>query len=183
MSHRRSLKDCPASLGFGIESASPGRVIYNEGIHVGYRYYESFDVPVAFPFGYGISYTTFGYSNLTVSPIDLAGNFEINIDIENTGTLGGNEVCQVYVSDLVSSSVRPSLELKGFTKVYIEPGQSQRVSIKLDRHALKFFDERRDWWVAEEGEFEILVGSTLKDLKHKAVAKLEKTLTWKSERD
>jgi beta-glucosidase len=181
--HRRLLKDNPAFLGFGIETTNPGQVIYNEGIHVGYRYYESFDVPVAFPFGYGLSYTTFEYSNLKVTSINIAGEFEVAIDVRNTGSLQGQEVVQVYVKDLVSSSLKPLLELKGFTKLNLEPGESQTAIVKLDRDALKFYDEKREWWTAEKGEFEILVGSTLRDLKNKAMVSLEKTITWKTERE
>jgi len=180
---RRLLKENPASLGFGRETANPGQVIYNEGIHVGYRYYESFDVPVAFPFGYGISYTTFEYSDLKVSPVSPAGEFEVAIDVKNTGTVMGQEVVQVYVKDLVSSSVKPALELKGFTKLSLKPGETQTAIVRLDRDALKFYDERREWWTAEKGEFEILVGSTLRDLGHKATISLKDTITWRTERD
>ena len=157
--------------------------MYNEGAHVGYRYYESFKVPVAFSFGHGLSYTTFEYSNLDVSPISAAGEFEVKVDVKNTGDLAGKEVVQVYINDLVSSSVRPTSELKGYAKLSLEPGQMGTASIKLDKHALKFFYDRRDWWVAEKGQFEILVGSTLKSLKHKAVVELKETMIWKTERD
>lgn len=155
--------------------------MYNEGVHVGYRYYESFDVPVAFSFGHGLSYTSFEYSDLKVSPISDQGEFTVEIDVQNTGDLAGKEVVQVYIKDVVSSSVRPALELKGYTKLDLEPGQKRTASIKLDKHALKFFDEKRDWWVAEKGEFQVLVGSTLKSLKHKEVVSLGKTLIWKGE--
>lgn len=169
-------------MGFGIETSNPGRVIYNEGVHVGYRYYESFDVPVAFSFGHGLSYTSFEYSNLAVSPISTAGDFEVKVDVKNTGELAGKEVVQIYVKDLISSSVRPALELKGYAKLSLDPGQTKTASVKLDKHALKFFDERRNRWTAEQGQFEILVGSRLKNLQHRAVVTLDKTLTWTSER-
>lgn len=133
-----------------------------------------------------MSYTTFDYSNLKVSPISSEGEFEVTIDVKNTGDLAGKEVVQVYVKDLVSSSVRPALELKGYSKLSLEPGQTKTAYVKLDKHALKFFDERRDWWVAEKGEFKILVGSTLqsaKESKHKAVVSLEKSLIWNDRRD
>lgn len=97
--------------------------------------------------------------------------------------MAGKEVVQVYINDLVSSSVRPTSELKGYAKLSLEPGQMGTASIKLDKHALKFFYDRRDWWVAEKGQFEILVGSTLKSLKHKAVVELKETMIWKTERD
>lgn len=181
--YRRSHKDHPASLGYGIETTSPGRVIYSEGVHVGYRYYESYDVPVAFPFGHGLSYTTFEYSNLVVSPINSAGEFEVTVEVKNTGSMAGEEVVQVYVKDLIASSLRPSLELKGFTKLSLEPGMTQTASLALDRHALKFYDERRDRWVAEKGDFHILVGSTIRDLQQKALATLKNTITWQTERD
>lgn len=172
------MKDCSASLGFGIETTNPGKAVYNEGIHVGYRYYESFDVPVAFPFGFGLSYTTFAFSNLKISSINSVGEFEVTVDVENTGTMAGKEVIQVYVKDLISTSVRPSLELKGFTKVSLEPGQKKTATVKLDRDALKFYDEKRDRWVAEKGEFEILVGSNLRSLSEKATVTLRDSLFW-----
>jgi beta-glucosidase len=183
MLRRKRLLDVPASLGFGIETANPGRVIYNEGVHVGYRYYESFGVPVNFAFGHGLSYTTFEYSNLKLSKVSPEGGFEVTIDVKNVGGMAGKEVVQVYIKDLVSSSVRPAIELKGFTKLSLDPGQTKTATVKLDKHALKFFDEKRDWWVAEKGEFEVAVGPMLKDLKAKGTIRLEKTLIWKGDRD
>jgi beta-glucosidase len=181
--HSKRLIDVPASLGFGIDTSNPGRVVYNEGVHVGYRYYESFDVPVAYPFGHGLSYISFEYSNLVVSPMSATGDFEVKVDVKNTGELAGKEVVQIYVKDLVSSSVRPALELKGYAKLNLDRGQTKTASVQLDKHALKFFDERRDRWIAEQGQFEILVGSTMKSLKHTAIITLDKTLTWTSERE
>jgi beta-glucosidase len=117
-----------------------------------------------------------------VSPISAKGHCEVKVDIKNTGDLAGKDVVQIYVKDLVSSSVRPALELKGYTKLRINPGQIETVSVKLHKDAFKFFDERRDGWTAGQGQFEVLVGSTLKVLKNKAGVTLDKTLTWTSER-
>lgn len=183
ISFPKRLLDVPASLGFGIDTANPGRVIYNEGIYVGYRYYETFDVPVAFPFGYGLSYTTFEYSNLKVSSVSSTGDFEVTVGVKNTGKLAGKEVVQIYIKDLISSSKRPSIELKGYTKLFLQPGEVKTASVKLDRNALKFYDETRNWWVAEKGDFEVSVGSTLKDLKHKAKITLAESLIWKGEKE
>lgn len=178
MLRSRRLKDNPTSFGYGIETANPGRVIYNEGVYVGYRYYESFNVPVAFPFGYGLSYTTFEYSGFEVSPINIAGQFQVVINVKNTGKLAGKEVVQGYIGDVVSSSVKPILELKGFTVISLSPGQSRTVIIKLARDGLRFWDERRDWWTAEKAELEVLVGSTIRDPNHKATVSLER-LAWR----
>jgi beta-glucosidase len=97
--------------------------------------------------------------------------------------LTGQEVVQVYIRDLVFSSLRPFLELEGFAKLVLEPGESRTVSIKPDRDALKFYDEKRKWRVAEKGELEVLVGSTLRDLKHKVTVSLRTTIIWNNERD
>ncbi len=133
--------------------------VYEEGIFVGYRGFERLDVSPLFPFGHGLSYTIFEYDKLSVSPVTTSdGNVEVSFDLTNTGDRGGAEVAQVYVADTHSEVPRPPKELKGFAKVYLEPGETQRVTVRLDRRSFAYYDvDKRDWAVTP-GDFEILVG-------------------------
>jgi beta-glucosidase len=153
------LEDSPAF----INASYPGcrEVNYGEGIFVGYRYYDMKDVTPLFPFGHGLSYTSFAYSNLKVTRKVKAGRMvEVSLTVTNTGKLDGKEVVQLYVSDLKSSLPRPPKELKGFAKVALAPGESETVAFSLDERALAFYDPHKHAWVAEPGEFELLVGSS-----------------------
>ncbi|KAJ9113731.1 hypothetical protein QFC20_001756 [Naganishia adeliensis] len=174
----KRLADSPSDIGFGITSATPGKTFYTESIYVGYRHFDKSETSVLFPFGYGLSYTTFAYSNLTVSAISVEGEFEVSFAIKNTGDVAGKEAGQVYIRDPQSSLPRSVKELKGFVKVELRPGQQETMSVKLDRNALKYWDERRNWWIAEAGEFEVLVGPSSVDLPLCQKVKLEKSLTW-----
>jgi beta-glucosidase len=166
------LEDSPAF----INASYPGcrEVNYGEGIFVGYRYYDKKDVTPLFPFGHGLSYTTFAYSNLKVpKKVDAGQQVKVSLKIENTGKVAGKEVVQLYVSDLKSSLSRPPKELKGFTKVALKPGESETVTFSLDERALAFYDPHRKAWVAEPGEFEVLVGSSSRDIRVRAKFTLE----------
>lgn len=174
----KRLADSPSDIGFGITSATPGKTFYTESIYVGYRHFDKSETAALFPFGFGLSYTTFAYSDIEVSSISAEGEFEISFSIENTGKVAGKEAGQVYVRDPKSSLPRAVKELKGFVKVDLQPGQKETVCVKLDRNALKYWDERRNWWIAEAGEFEILVGPSSVELPLRATTKLEKSLTW-----
>lgn len=174
----KRLADSPSDIGFGITSATPGKTFYTENIYVGYRHFDKSETPVLFPFGHGLSYTTFAYSDLKVSDISAEGDFEVLFSIENTGKVAGKEAGQVYIHVPQSSLPRAVKELKGFVKVELQPGQKESVSVKLDRNALKYWDERRDWWIAEVGEFEVWVGPSSVDLPLRKKAKLEKSITW-----
>lgn len=131
-----------------------------------------------FPFGYGLSYTTFEYSSLALLPISADGAFQATFTVKNTGKVEGREVAQVYVSDQVSSLPRPKKELHGFTKVSLKPGESKTVSVNLDKYALSFFDEHKGKWVAEAGKFTVSVGASSADVKLTGEVELEKTFTW-----
>ncbi len=159
----KSYGDSPAFKDYRDKSLkSP----YPEGIFVGYRYLDKHGIEPLFPFGHGLSYTGFGYANLAVE--SLADNeFMVHVDIKNTGKRKGAEVVQVYVKDLESGLERPEKELKGFQKVFLEPGETRRVSIKLDRGAFIFYHPREKRWLVEPGEFEIWVGSSSKDIRLK----------------
>jgi beta-glucosidase len=156
------LEDTPAYINY------PGTrdVQYGEGIFVGYRYYEKKDVAPLFPFGHGLSYTRFEYSDLQTPAVAKAGStIPVNLVVRNSGEIAGKEIVQVYVRDVVSSLVRPVKELKGFSKVDLQPGQSTQVSFELDPRAFAFFDPYKNQWVVEAGEFEILVGSSSQDVR------------------
>ena len=131
-----------------------------------------------FPFGFGLSYTTFKYSKLSLSPIRADGTLTVTFTIKNTGKVFGREVAQVYVSDPVSSLPRPKKELHGFVKVPLKPEESRVVSVNLDKYALSFFDEEAGHWVAEAGDFVITVGGSSDKLLLKHTVKLEQGFTW-----
>lgn len=163
------LEDTPAYINY------PGtrEVNYGEGIFVGYRYYDKRDLKVLFPFGFGISYTTFEYSDLKMpTALKASDTAHISITVKNTGKLAGKEVVQLYVSDKISSLVRPLKELKGFTKVNLKPGESKTVTFVLNQRAFSFYDPYKKAWVAEPGEFEILVGSSSADIRLKSTLTL-----------
>lgn len=158
------LSDTPAYLNFPGEKDS---VRYGEGIFVGYRGYEALDRAVLFPFGYGLSYTRFDYSHLRVSQpsFSVGETLTVSVDVTNTGARAGKEVVQVYVHDPVSRLRRPPKELKAFAKVALEPGETRTVSLTLDPRAFSYYDPTYSQWVAEAGEFEILVGSSSADIR------------------
>jgi beta-glucosidase len=143
-------------------------VRYGEGLFIGYRGYDRADIDVAFPFGFGLSYTTFELSDLRVTKSgsvvegDLAA--EITLTVTNTGPVAGADVIQVYVRDVAASVTRPVRELKGFTKPILESGQSQQVTITLDQRAFSFWSDVHKRWVVEPGEFAIEVGHHSRDL-------------------
>ena len=128
---------------------------HREGLFVGYRYYDTKQVPVLFPFGFGLSYTTFAYSNLTIS------EESVSFTITNTGLVEGEEIAQVYVKSIDSKIFRANKELKGFAKVSLEPGESKEVTVLLDDHAFAYFNTAVNSWVREPGEYEIQVGCSI----------------------
>jgi beta-glucosidase len=134
------------------------KVTYTEGVFVGYRGYEKSGVKPLFPFGYGLSYTTFAYKNLAVSPASASGNVEVHFDVTNTGNRAGAEVAQVYVGDRHSSVPRPVKELKGFAKVSLGAGETRQVSVSLDRRAFAYYDVKKHDWAVEPGDFDVYVG-------------------------
>lgn len=168
------LSDTPAFTSFPGEM---GQVRYGEGIFIGYRYYDTRQVPVLFPFGHGLSYTTFAYSNprLSSSTFKDVDNLVVSVDVTNTGSVAGQEIVQVYVRDQKASVVRPSKELKGFTKVGLQPGETKTVTITLDFRAFAFYHIKHKTWVAEEGDFDILIGASSADIRATLQATLQST--------
>jgi beta-glucosidase len=165
----RRISDSPAFLHYPGER----EVHYGEGLFVGYRYYDTKGVEPLFPFGHGLSYTTFEYSDLQIPATVSAGeDVTVTVTIKNTGQTAGKETIQVYVSDKQSSLIRPKKELKAFQKVTLEPGESQTVTLKLKPRALSFYKPAANAWVAEPGTFEVLVGSSSRDIRQKAAFEL-----------
>lgn len=147
---------------------------YNESIFVGYRWSDKEKLQPLFPFGYGLSYTTFKYGKATADARTMAsdGTLTLRVPITNTGSRPGAEVVQLYISDKKSSLPRPVKELKGFSKVALAPGETKTVSFTIDRQALSYFDADRHAWVAEPGDFEALIGASSRDIKGKVSFKL-----------
>ena len=135
---------------------------YKEDIFVGYRWTDKQQIKPLFPFGYGLSYTTFQVSNLRADKKEMTddGQLTVTADVKNVGSVAGAEVLQLYISDIKSSQPRPVKELKGFKKVYLVPGETQQVSFIIDRSALSFYDEKTGAWTAEPGEFVAMVNNS-----------------------
>ncbi|WP_380174684.1 glycoside hydrolase family 3 C-terminal domain-containing protein [Kineococcus sp. DHX-1] len=140
-----------------------GHVRYGEGLLIGYRWYDAHSLPVAAAFGHGLSYTTFGYSDLRV---EARGNgVDVRVTITNTGDVAGSEVVQVYVADVDATVFRPDAELKGFARVSLEPGEAREVAVELDERAFSFWHSATGRWVVEGGEFGIRVGASSRDVR------------------
>jgi beta-glucosidase len=165
-------EDCSA---FSTYKKEDGTTRYDDGIYVGYRHFEKNKIKPLFPFGYGLSYTTFEYSGLNLSSKEINKNdkLTISLKLKNTGRLKGSEVVQLYIKDLQSSVDRSEKELKAFKKVSLNPGEQKIVELTIDQKALSFFDINKKMWVAEPGEFEVLIGSSSKDIKLKETFNLK----------
>jgi beta-glucosidase len=160
----KRLQDSPAF----INASYPGcrEVNYGEGIFVGYRYFEKVEISPLFPFGHGLSYTDFNYSKLSIPKRCKRGNnLEVSMDVTNKGDRDGAEVVQLYVRDIASFLVRPVKELKGFEKVFLKSGETKTITFVLDERALTYYDPYYMKWIAEPGEFEVLLGSSSKDIR------------------
>ena len=142
---------------------------YSEGVFVGYRWYDEKDIAVEFPFGHGLSYTTFAYSDLKLSAPAISGDqtLTVSITVKNTGTRAGAEVVQLYLGDVKASVPRPPRELKGFARVMLKPGESAVVPLTLHKRDLSFWDPESKDWKAEPGKFTVAVGSSSRDLRLK----------------
>jgi beta-glucosidase len=162
---------------------TPGtlQVPYKEGVFVGYRGYDKNGVTPLFPFGHGLSYTTFSYANIAVSPDATSTaadpRYTVSFDVSNTGKRAGAAVAQVYVSDGHSSVARPAKELKGFSKVMLRPGETHRVTVPLDLRSLAYYDVAGKQWRAEAGTFTVRVGGSSADLPLTAPLRLARTAT------
>lgn len=174
------LEDVPAhQLGEYPGSTQKGNIVdeaYNESIFVGYRWTDKQKkVKPLFPFGHGLSYTTFEYSQPTIDKKVMNANDKllVKVTVKNTGSREGQEIVQLYVSDKKSSLPRPVKELKGFSKVKLAPGEEKTVSFVLDKDALSYFDDAQHAWVAEPGQFEAIIAASAIDIKGKAAFELK----------
>ena len=157
------LEDTPSYRHFGKEDRN---VEYREGLYVGYRYYQTAGVPVAYPFGYGLSYTTFAYSDLKATAKS------VKFTLTNTGAVAGDEVAQVYIAKPDAKIFRPEEELKGFARVHLEAGESRTVEIKLDDKAFRYWNDPANAWAVEGGQYEVRVGASCADIKLTASVKV-----------
>ena len=139
---------------------------YSEGLYMGYRGYDKKHSKPLYPFGYGLSYTTFGYSDLKLSSNVMApgSTVEVSFTLTNTGDKAGFEVAQLYVQPVKPAVDRPKKELKGFTKVYLKPGESKTVSIPIDARSLAYYVDKTASWDVDAGKFKILVGADSQNL-------------------
>ncbi len=159
-----SFKDCHAYADYPGDGFA---VAYREGVMVGYRYYEKYEKEVLFPFGFGLSYTTFEYSNLKLSAEKLKEDdcLEVSFDVTNTGDVYGKEVCQLYVEERASKVIRPVKELKAYKKVGLNPGETKTVTMTLDRKAFEYYNVSIDDWHVETNYFRIHVGASSSDIR------------------
>ncbi len=159
----KRIEDNPTYIGWAGEE---GKTYYNEGVFVGYRYYDKKQVEPLFPFGYGLSYSSFALADLKVNrdQISETDSVTVTVKVKNTGKLAGKEVVQLYVKDEASSVNRPERELKHFAKVDLQPGEQKEVSFQLSNRDFAFYSAQHEQWISESGEFSIQVGSSSRDL-------------------
>lgn len=159
------LSDNPSYLNFGGSE----HVEYREGVFIGYRYYDTKEMEVAFPFGHGLSYTTFSYDNLQVSNLHPSDTdtLTVSVDVTNTGHMEGKEIVQLYVKDLTGSAIRPEKELKGFGKVSLLPGETKTITMELDKRSFAWYHTELKDWYAASGSYELLIGASSRDTRLK----------------
>jgi len=156
------VEDTPCYEAFGRQNKTPFDVKYKEGLFIGYRYYDTFKVPVSFPFGHGLSYTTFDYSNLKV--INDNKKITVSVDVTNTGNMEGRETVLVFVKNNSRDIIRPVRELRGFDKVSLQPGETKTVNIKLDDRSFDIYDVNKKAYVTAGGEYDIEISKSVGDI-------------------
>ena len=159
-----TYSDTPAKNNF---PGNPASVEYRESIYIGYRYYEKANKNVRYPFGYGLSYTTFEYSDIKLDKTAMTENDILNVSfkVKNTGNVSGYEIAQLYVSDKESTIYRPVKELKAFKKVWLNPGETKEITLSLNKRAFAFYNVNINDWCVESGDFDILVGASSADIR------------------
>ncbi|KAH8588226.1 beta-glucosidase [Bisporella sp. PMI_857] len=158
LSFPKTIEDNPSFFSFKSER---GRVLYGEDIFVGYRFYEALKRNVLFPFGHGLSYTSFAFSDLSVNHNETAHTIEVSVVVENTGNVAGAEVVQVYVSQRNPSIRRPNQELRGYTKAFLQPGEKRKCSLEIEtKYATSFWDEEMHQWIIEKDTYDVTVANT-----------------------
>jgi beta-glucosidase len=175
LSFPKRLQDNPAFLNYRTER---GRALYGEDVYIGYRWYEMLDMPVLFPFGHGLSYTTFKFSDLKIQKTD--SDLKVSVKVSNTGERAGAEVVQVYLSQKNPSIRRPKKELKGFKKVFLEKGESKVIEVSIEtKYATSFWDEIRNAWVSERDTYEVIAGGSSDEVGSvRGSFEVEKTSWW-----
>ncbi len=174
--------DQPSQPQQGFMRGKPAEVTYEDGIYVGYRYFETFKVKPSFEFGYGLSYTSFEYGSPKLSSQSFGGNLTVSVDIKNSGKVPGKEAVQLYVSAPSGKLDKPAMELKGFAKTkLLQPGETQTLSFVLDAHSLASFDETESAWIADAGTYAVKVGASSKDVRQSASFTLGKSMVVKKE--
>jgi beta-glucosidase len=161
VSFEKSWQENPVHDSYYAPPVAKGQtphVKYTEGVFLGYRYYTTMGKKPLFPFGYGMSYTTFQFSNLSVSPTTAGAT--VSFDLTNTGKRAGADVSQVYIGDPSAAVKRPERELKGYQKVRLKPGEMQHVQMTLDERAFSFWDETSNSWHVDQGPFKVFVGDS-----------------------
>lgn len=176
----QKLSDNPSYLFFPGENDT---VEYREGIFVGYRYYDSKEIKPLFPFGYGLSYTNFEYSDLKIEKNEITDQERVNISlkVKNTGEVYGKEIVQLYIADPESTVIKPEKELKEFAKVELEPGQEKILEFELDKRAFAYYNTEIDDWYVESGDYEVLIGSSSRDIRLKDSVKVQSTIKLEEE--
>lgn len=163
ISIERRWEDNPTHDSYYPKTGSK-KVEYTEGVFVGYRHYDKSSVKPLFPFGYGLSYTSFAYKNLTISPPSSDQGVTVAFDISNTGSHGGADIAEVFVGDQHAPAPRPVKELKGFAKVNLNPGETKSVTVKLDRRAFSYYDVKTHTWAVAPGDFDVFVARSAVDV-------------------
>ena len=169
MSYPMTYADVPSSKTFpGVPVINPVNSFYNEGVYVGYRFYDTFKVLTSYEFGFGLSYTNFGYSDIKVSSTTFNGYVDVSVIVKNTGKIPGKEVAQLYLSAPKSKIDKPEKELKGFVKTkLLKPGETQQITFKIDAKLLASFWSGESCWIADKGVYDVFVGSSSKDIRQK----------------
>lgn len=171
----KKLEDNPSYLNFPGEGDS---VSYREGVFVGYRYYDKKKMEVLFPFGFGLSYTTFDYSNLRLSASHIKDteSLTVTVDVTNKGSVPGREVVQLYVADKESTVIRPAKELRGFEKVLLQPGETKTVCFRLNKRAFAYYNSEIGDWHVETGDFDIIIAKSAAELVLTGTVHVESTV-------
>ncbi|MFY9152057.1 MAG: beta-glucosidase [Prolixibacteraceae bacterium] len=168
-----AVDNAPDQSGFSFMKRTPWEVIYEDDIYVGYRYYNTFDVPVAYEFGYGLSYSTYEISNLQINSGDFSGELTATVDVKNTGSVAGREVVQAYVSSPSGKLNKPEETLAAFAKTkMLQPGESQTISLRIEAKDFASFDEASSSFIAEAGDYSLKIGASSKDINQTVAFKI-----------
>ncbi|EON64247.1 hypothetical protein W97_03478 [Coniosporium apollinis CBS 100218] len=173
----RRIEDNPSYHNFPGENSE---VVYGEGIFIGYRHYERVKIEPLFAFGHGLTYTTFSYGEPSISSSTLSENdsIKITVPVTNDGKVAAHEIVQAYVKDVKSTLQRPEKELQAFAKVFLEPGETKTAELWLNKHSVGYYDTSKPAWVAEKGQFDVLIGASSVDIRSSVSFSIEECFTW-----